>query len=199
MLSTDIRTKFFLLKDDATRVALPEKVDAIICEMIATGLIEELQIPTMNNILKYAKRHVRVLLNYLENYVDLVFNNDTFHNHKLKIVRYEFPDIRCTKSTPFSNKHLYSRIDFSRINMNNKINKGIVMTIDRDGWINGLRISSKSIFYDGSTLDGTSAYSYPVIFPIEDIRVKKGDRFQVCLSYRMCGGLQNFKYDISQK
>lgn len=192
------QNKIVLISGDVTRMTMPEKVDVIIGEMIATGLIEELQIPAMNNVLKYAKRNVRVLINHFENYVDLVFNKDTFYKHKLQIIRYEFPDFPCLKSVPFSDKYLYSKIDLSKVNKNNRIDKEIIISIAKEGLINGLRISSKSIFCDGSTLEGTCAYSYPLIFPLEDLRVKKGDKFRVNLSYRLCEGLEKFKYNVSK-
>lgn len=188
--------KIILHQGDVTKMKLPEKVDVIIGEMIATGLIEELQVPAMNNLLKYAKRNVRVVLKQPEKYCDLVFNEDTFYNHKLKIIRYEFPDESCTKSESFSKRYLYSTIDFTKVNKKAEIDKEMVIRIKEDGIINGLRISSKSLFFNGMTLWGTSAYSYPLIFPLEDVKVKRGDKFQVNLSYKMCVGLENFKYNV---
>lgn len=51
--------RIVVLEGDATKIKLPEKVDVIIAEMVATGLIEELQIPAMNNTLASAKKSVQ--------------------------------------------------------------------------------------------------------------------------------------------
>lgn len=192
------KEKIVLIKADARNVCLPEKVDVIITEMIATGLIEELQIPAMNNILKFAKRDVRVVLKSLENYVDLTFNKDEYFSHKLKIIRYEYPDIKSLKATPMTAKVMYKKVDFSKINRNNKVMLKTELKALRNGKINGLRISSKTIFHDGTTFDSSSAYCYPVILPVQDMTVKKGDRFLVILSYKMCEGFNNIRYKVSR-
>jgi predicted RNA methylase len=44
-----------LIQGDARKITLPEKIDVAICEMISTGLIKEMQVPVMNNVLKYLK------------------------------------------------------------------------------------------------------------------------------------------------
>ncbi len=60
--------KIIVLEGDVRNIKLPEKIDVIIGEMIATGLIEELQIPAMNNIIKYMPYIPTYLKNlYLKN------------------------------------------------------------------------------------------------------------------------------------
>lgn len=115
--------RIHVVKDDATKVALPEKVDVIIGEMIATGLIEELQIPAMNNLLKLAKPDTRVLLNAIENYADLVFNRDTYYGHSMKIIRYEYPGEPALKSIPLSNKVCYRKVDFAKPVRDSKVDE----------------------------------------------------------------------------
>jgi hypothetical protein len=51
-----LEDRIVLIHGDVCKVDLPEKVDVIIGEMIATALIEELQVPAMNNMLRFAKR-----------------------------------------------------------------------------------------------------------------------------------------------
>lgn len=114
-----------ILQGDASEVALPEPVDVIICEMISTGLIEELQIPVMNNLLKYGREGVKPVLAAFENYVDLVHNNNVFYGHPLEIIRYEFPDCEYLEepleSTPLTNKAMYGRVEFTRFIPSNTI------------------------------------------------------------------------------
>jgi predicted RNA methylase len=68
----------------------------------------------------------------------------------------------------------------------------------RDGKINGLRISTRTIFHDGSSSDSSPAYCYPVILPVQDMTVKKGHKYLVSLSYEMCKGFNNLKYAVSR-
>jgi predicted RNA methylase len=191
--------KIEIVEGDVTKVELPEKVDVIVGEMIATGLIEELQIPAMNNILRYAKKNVKVVLKEFENYADLVFNKDEYYGKKFKLLRYEYPEEKELISISFSKKVLYKKIDFSQYNEDVVVDYASTMEIIRDGMINGIRISSRSIFYDNSSFDASFAYSYPIILPIDTVEVKKGDVFLIELNYKMCGGFGDFNYLIKKK
>lgn len=186
------------VKGDIRKVKLPQKIDAVICEMIATGLIDELQIPAINNILNFTKKNAKFLLKSYESYADLVYNNDVFYDHKLKIIRYEYSDVPKTRSILFSNTKIYNKKDLSRVNKNNTISKKILLTINKNGLINSIRITGKTILYDNSIFESSFAFSFPIILPVEDIKAKKGDKFQINLSYEMCGGLKKLKYAIKK-
>lgn len=188
-----------ILEGDATTVQLPEKVDVIIGEMIATGLIEELQIQAMNNMLKFGTKDVRVLLNKIENYVDLVFNNNVYYGHKFNSIRYEYPDLKQLTSILFTESKMYSSVDFSQSTINTKVDFSTQFVIEKNGVINALRISSKTIFYDNSQLGATFAYCYPIILPIVEQQVKKGDKFVVSLSYELCGGFDTLNYSADKQ
>jgi protein arginine N-methyltransferase 1 len=191
------KDKIILIKGDARKVELPEKIDVIICEMIATGLIEELQVPAMNHLLSFAKPNVKVILNAIENYAELVFSNEIFYDHKMKIIQYEYSGIENLQSKPKSGQVMYKKISFSKINNDNRVDASINLKILRGGVVNGIRISSRTVFYDGSTFNSSFAYCYPIILPIENVNTKKGDEFLLKLSYRMCEGFQSLKYSIS--
>jgi len=192
------KEKISVIAGDVRNVRLPEKVDVIIAEMISTGLIEELQVPAMNNMLRFAKPRVRVVLESLELYADLVSNKNDYFGHKLNIIRYEYPDVKSQKATPMTAKVMYRKVDFSKVNNDNQVSLKSEFTILRDGNINGLRISMRTIFHDGSTFDSSFAYCYPVILPVQDMTVKKGDKVLVTLSYEMCKGFNNLKYAVSR-
>ncbi len=197
--ANDIGNKIVIIQGDVTKVDLPEKVDVIMGEMIATALIEELQVPAMNNILRFAKKSTRVLLREYKTSIDLVNNNENYYGHAFKIVRYEYPEMKKLKSLSFSAKYLISDVDFSKVNKDLVVDKNIEIITIRDGVINGIRLSGESIFFDNSTLDGTFAYSYPIILPTDSVEVKKGNIFNLKISYKICGGMQTLRYSISKK
>lgn len=192
------QNEIVIINGDVRKVLLPEKVDVIIGEMVATGLIEELQIPAMNNLLRSGKPNVKVVLNRIENYIDLVYNNDSFYGFAMKILRYEYPEEDRLISTPRSEKKMYCNMDFSKINNNIKIDEKAKLAITKDGMINGLRISSKTIFNGGSSLDGSPAYCYPIILPLSDTKVRAGDVFSVKLKYKMCNGFGGLSYNVEK-
>lgn len=188
-----------IIQGDVTSIKLPEKVDVIVGEMIATGLIEELQIPATNNMLRFANKGARVVLNKYDNYIDLVNSNNNFYDYKFKIVQYEYAGDTDLNVSALSEKTMYKSVDFSKINTDNLIDARLKILIKKSGILNGLRISGKSIFSDGSSFDYSFAYSYPIILPIIDTPVEKGDIVLVDFSYIMCGGFNSLKYKISKK
>jgi predicted RNA methylase len=188
--------KIEVIHADATNVNLIEKVDVVICEMIATGLIEELQVPAMNNALKYVKKGARIILQEYDILLDLVHNRDDFYNKSFKVFRYEFPDKTRLRSQSFTEKHLFAKVDFRKVHVNTFVKNILVLTAQKSGAINGIRISSMTTFSDSSTLDHSLSYSFPVILPIETRLIKKGERFEVSLSYKLCEGPQHLRYSI---
>lgn len=67
-----------VIHGDATTVSLPNKVDVIVCEMIATSLIEELQVPVMNNMLRHANPGCRVVLEQYHCHAELVWQKNNY-------------------------------------------------------------------------------------------------------------------------
>lgn len=189
------RIKF--IKGDARDIKLPEKADVIICEMIATGLIDEIQIPVLNNILKYSKNRNHIVPYTLRNYIDLVYNNNKFYNHILHIIRYEYSWHPELKSLSYTQKHLYREIDFRIIN-NDMVDAKLDLKIERSGKINGLRISNETVFPDGSILGDSEAYCIPLILPIKEQQVQKGDTYTLRRSYNMCKGLKTIDYTLEK-
>ncbi len=191
--------KIKVIKGNAIYAKLPEKVDVIICEMIATGLIEELQIPVMNNMLKYAKKNVKLLIKSFSCFVDLVYNNASFYDCQLNIFRYEYPEIRKTKSLVLSETKKYFGANFCRKNKLSKINKKISLRIKKDGMINGIRISCKTLLGNGKVFDFSSAYSFPLILPIENRKVKKNEKYEVTLAYTICSQQNDLTFSIHKQ
>ncbi|MCC7312252.1 MAG: 50S ribosomal protein L11 methyltransferase [Sulfuritalea sp.] len=197
-----LEERIVLVHGDVCTVDLPEKVDVIIGEMIATALIEELQVPAMNNMLRFAKRGrraTRVLLSGYKTYIDLVNNPETYYGHSFKILRYEYSDsqvARKLRSKPFSDKQLISDVDFTRINTDLKVKQNLCIPATRRGEINGLRLSGETRFFDGSTLGASYAYSYPVILPIDTREVAKGQVLKVKIGYTICGGMKTLRYSV---
>jgi predicted RNA methylase len=183
-----------VIEGDITQVRLPEKVDVVIGEMIATALIEELQVPAMNNILKSAKKDCKVVLNVYNTYVDLVHNEESYYGYNFKILRYEYPDETELKSISYSKKALIDTSDFGKTRQNLFVKKELQLPIRKTGQINGVRLSGETIFSDGSKLGPTFAYSYPIILPVDTTLVKKGEIYTLVISYKISSGMQGLKY-----
>lgn len=179
-------------------VSLPEKVDVIIGEMIATALIEELQVPAVNHVLKFAKKDVRVLLNTYTLYADLVHNNNVVEGFVFDVIRYEYPDEPELASLPATKSHTVEIFDFSKQIKKLSIKSKFSLTVTKSMKINGFRLRGKTTFWDKTTLGATFAYDYPIVLPIQEVSVKKGDQFEISLSYKVSGGLDSLKYSVNK-
>jgi predicted RNA methylase len=183
-----------IIPADALEVTVPEKVTVVIAEMVATGLIEELQVKAMNNILKFTTKNVKVILNKYQTYIDIVSNNEKFYGLSFKILRYEYPNEPSIASTPHSRKIEIASYNFERQTGDLQVSKNIDIKITKAGVVNAIRISGKTTFSDKSSLGATFAYDYPLILPIESIKVKKGDIINVKIQYIANEGLSTLSY-----
>jgi len=190
--------KIALIQDDVRNVKLTETVDVIIGEMIATGLIEELQVPAMNNLLGFVKDDYRVLLQTMENYAEPVYCNQKQYRKKMPIIGYEYPGLTKLAVKPLSPKVMYYRADFEKRIEDTQIDREIPFRIrgGEGAVINAVRISNKTIFWDGSSFGASDAYCYPILLPVDDMKVSAGDTVLLELSYTLCGGFSNLKYAL---
>lgn len=138
-----------VIQGDATTLQLPENGDVVICEMIATGLIEELQVPVMNNMLRYVNPGYRVVLERYHCHAELVHQQNLYYGKKFDLLRYEFPDDASLQSTILSNRVTYQRVDFSQPVNDNRVAARLEFTAHQGGNVNGLRLSATSYFTGG--------------------------------------------------
>lgn len=187
-----------VMQADATTVELPEKVDVVICEMIATALLEELQIPAMNNALRFVKPDSKVVLEHYNISADLVNHKNTFYGKRFDVIRYEFPDKPSLKSQSLSMSESLVEVDFRKPHDDTLVERSFSLTVTETGVVNGLRLSAVTVFADGSEFDFSVSYSFPVILPVEAIEVEPGDVFAVGVSYSMCEGPKRLEYSVDK-
>lgn len=135
-----------VIQGDATTLTLPENVDVIVCEMIATALIDELQVPVMNNLLRQVNSDHRVVLEQYHCHAELVEHPNKHYGKTFNIFRYEFAEINGSQSVPLSNRLTYQRVDFSRPVSEDAISSRLDFKVHETGKVNGLRLSTTTIF-----------------------------------------------------
>ena len=188
-----------IISQDVLRVRLKEKLDVVICEMIATGLVEELQPRVMNYIRKYLKPDSRIILQKYTTKVDLVNCREVFHGFKFKSFKYELSGIKDTWTEKYSSAQQIGEVDFRKEIKNFEIDSNLVLTVTKNGIINGLRISGETLLSGNYKIFATPAYSYPIVLPIKTQKVMKGDCFSVKISYKIGGGIGSIKYSVNRK
>lgn len=189
--------KISLFKGSVLDFSCPEKVDGIICEMVDTAMVEEIQIQAMNHLLPFLKQGGWVLPPLIESFADLVFQKDEFDGQKVETVRYEFqyhPEMKCKR---FSEKIQFHRADFS-VQNDDKIKAKITIPVEKSGTINGIRISSVTAFSNGKTLGTTDSYQVPFILPLKTKSVERGEVFEISVDYESGTDVNKINYSLRQ-
>ena len=114
------------------------------------------------------------------------------------LVKYEYPGDEWMASTTMSDRALLCAVDFRVITEDPHVDRTMTLRASSAGTINGLRISSTSTLADGSTFGASSAYSYPIVMPVEDLVVEEGEELTVSVQYELCGGMRGFNYRVSR-
>lgn len=187
--------------DDVRNVKLEgsKAFDAVIMELLTTGMVDEYQVWTANNL------HERGLVD--ESTVFIPKRQDTFVTlSQMNFVEYgltmrmvmhlwePFPreeflsllsESTLLNSVPFNKKH---SLDFSWVG---------VFDVDTPGTLNSVYLTSKTILNDSLDVGDTLALNAPVVVPLEnDHVVQKGDRVECSIEYKFGGGYRNFKADV---
>jgi predicted RNA methylase len=208
LVANGFEDRIAILAGDVTTIDLPESVDVIVGEMVATGLIEELQIPASNNMLRFRNPSTRVLLRAIENHADLVQRREEFYGLRFPIIGYQYPGDAVLEATAVTTSFMYKRVEFDTSISDSTIDASFVLTAPpppppqpeeagaRDRAINALRIRSISEFWDGSRFGASFAYCYPILLPIKPMAVAPGSRYRVSLQYRMCEGFGTLRYGV---
>lgn len=185
---------------DARQVVPPEKVNVIICEMVATGLIEELQVPVMNHALQFAERDCHVIPHVIDCLVEAVHVKDRFYGFRLPVPQYQYPGEDSAIVSSLTKRVIYQHVDFTKVN-SQKVDVTLEFEIranPKGRNINGIRLSNETTFPDGHTLGGTNAYCYPLILPVQPVSARGGDKILLSLSYTMCGGFRTLNYSLQK-
>lgn len=195
-----------LIIGDGRTVTPPEKVDVIICEMVSTGLLNELQRSVMDHALDYLNPGGRVIPSKMFCFAELVEGNNIFYGYKMPIIQYEYP-MEGTKwlerigyfkkSKALSDTVQYSTHDFTQKEPKQEISKTIEFKIQKNGIVNGIRLTNRTLFPNGQILDATISYCMPMILPTDDIKVKNGDRLSLDLNYSLSKGAKTLDYHVN--
>lgn len=176
-----------IINTDATTYKLDPKADVIICEMLDTALIDEEQIPVINNAIKYIKPTTTIIPKGVENTIELIKTNI---NH---ITYYEDNH---PKYTPLSDKITYNSIEFNKT-INPNVDTKITITPTDNNTANAIKLTTNTILTDEVKLEPTPMLNPPLLIPLnQSINVKKDEKIEIQLKYEMGGGLDTITANI---
>ena len=189
------------LRIDARKLDLAKvpKPDVVTCEMITTGLIGEMQGPVLSSLRQAGliDHQTRLIPAALTTSIALVNADFTFYGFDLR-----FPLFIDYFSRSFEQRVdlLSEAKELHSVNFLDDFDEHIaarcLLVANTTGSVDGLLLTSTTLFPDGSGVGTCVSYCQPVVLPVRPaIPVKKGDVMGVKVHYRMGGGFDSLRYE----
>lgn len=185
---------------DARNFIYPENLsfDVVTIELLTTGMVDEYQVKALNNLHKQKKVTAETMFipQKQETYISLMNAKFNIYGFVFKMVKHLWNNLsENQQGEKMSKETLLNNINFSQIN-DELFEKELTLTATKDGLVNSIYLTSKLFFVDGLYLNDTETLNAPVVVPIENIRVKEGEKINIKISYLFGGGYNNFKIEI---
>jgi len=185
---------------DARSFQYPKDInfDVVVMEMLTTGMVDEYQIQALNNLHKQNKVSSDTVFipKIQKTYASLVNSKSNLYGFEFKMVTHLWNNLsQNLKVKTLSDTELVNDIDFSKIN-DEYCNINIEFKIKDDGLVNGILLTSETILTDSLVLKDTETLNAPVVVPIDDVNVRRGDVLSINIDYKFGGGYANFKVKI---
>ncbi len=192
-----LQNKIHIHFGDALKFKISGKADVVVCEMLDTGLIDELQVEVMNYAVKnILKQNGIVVPLGVENYVQLIYKD-----FRIFGINYALPHFEAygnpVNYTQMSEALKILSIRFNKVN-DLFFNKVIKFTIIDKGTINAFRLTTKTVLTPDIIIAGSEWLNPPFVFPFKPLRVNKDDIVLLNLSYKFGGGIESVKYSVEK-
>lgn len=184
------------MRGDAREVDIPEDVDVLMCELLDTGLIAELQVPVMNYATEnFLKDSGKVIPHSAETSMNLIKCDFEFKGSKFAVPHFE--EYGSRESKQISDPVSYHEVNFSYYN-DEIVKEKITLEASKSGTTNAIQLNTDVKFAESLNPTGSSPWLDPPLnLPLEDeIYVNPGDELEVEIDYELGGGLGNIHYEL---
>lgn len=174
------------------------KFDVVTMELLTTGMVDEYQIKALNNLHNQNKVSNQTIFipQSQETYISLANSKFNIYGFKFKMIKHLWNNLSENQQGQIMSEYLLlNSIDFSIIN-NEVFDKEITLIANNTGVVNSVYLSSIAVFNESFKLKDTETLNAPVVVPIPDIKVNKGDKIKLHINYVFGGGYNNFKINI---
>lgn len=169
-----------VINSDVLSYNFEKKADLIVCEMMDTALIDEEQVPVLNHARRFLKKTGEIIPKGIINTVELVNLEREYVHWDEDGVHYEV----------FSDAEVYSKFDFLE-DINPNFEKILSIKANRDGIVNGLKITTFTKLNDEIICGPTPMLNPPLLIPMGGRSVKSNDLINVKLKYIMGKGIES--------
>jgi SAM-dependent methyltransferase len=185
---------------DATEAVLPAAADVVICELIDTGLMEEMQVAVLNALRTRGVIGPRTKLvpGRYSTFLELVDVDDCFYGFRVAGPKHEWPSFETdevwyrTAIAPLTERVLVAETDFAGI-VEATVARTVTLVGHRNGVANAVRIGGTAHLAPGIDLGATETINGDKILDLgEAIPVSLGTAITVEVRYVLGGGLSSF-------
>lgn len=173
-----------VINTDVFEYNFTKKADLIVCEMMDTAMIDEEQIPVLNHVREFLKEDGAIIPMGIINTVELV---------KLERKNIHWDEDGANYEV-FSDAEVYSTFDFMD-DIKPEFEKAISLKANRDGTINGLKITTFTKLNENIICGPTPMLNPPLLIPLDERFVKSNDFINVKLKYIMGNGIESIEIE----
>ncbi|HKO91502.1 MAG TPA: 50S ribosomal protein L11 methyltransferase [Polyangiaceae bacterium] len=208
-----------VVQADIQSAPLPRAVDVLICEMMDTGLMEEMQVSAVNSLFERGvlAPHTRCIPCQYETFLELGCSDFNYYGHEVLMPRHDWPHLRvadareegCTCSTgsrgtgwlptgfhALSDLECLSLLDLQQP-VSEQVDVTLAIPIIASGVVNAVRISARARLCAGLVVGATNALNGDKVLPLDAARVSAGEAVVARIRYRRGGGLASFAVECS--
>jgi predicted RNA methylase len=197
-----------VVEGDIHAAPLSEPADVFICEMMDTGLMDEMQVTAINALRarKILSGQTRMIPFLYETSVELGYTEFKYYGFTLLVPQHQWAHYANgnngwlpTSFEAIAPPERVALTDF-RSNIDPDVTAAFTVTAQRSGVVNAVRVSARTELAPGLILGATNALNGDKILPLgEDVLVEAGARYRVNVSYRMGGGLDSLKAGLRKE
>ena len=193
-----------VVEGDVRRVPLPRDADVFICEMMETGLMDELQVTALSALRESGviTARTRLIPFWYETYVELGFAGFDYYGCTVLAPKHEWPHVADAGSgwlpstfEPRSGRRRVRALDL-REPIQAAVDARLELPITGGGAVNAIRISARAHLAEGMVLGATNALNGDKVLPIDQVLLAAGDVADVHVRYLMGGGLASFQAEL---
>lgn len=198
MRANDVDNVEYIMAD-ARNVTLPEEVDVVLCEMLDTALVAELQVPVMNHAVDtLLAPDGTTVPSEAKTTVSLVNSPYQFCGGEFELPHFEA--YGSDDSATLSEEVTYHTVEFDGQN-DTTVRERVTVTASDSGCVNGIQLNTYVRFAEGMPYTSPSQWlNPPLTLPTQQsYEVEEGEEFTVALSYGLGDGLNDISYSVERR
>jgi len=168
--------------------------DVVIMEMLTTGLVDEHQLYSVNNLHQKSlvKKTTKFIPQRQDTYVSLSEIDFEDYDFNMRMVKHYWDPFPVDKINIVSKPKLLNSINFEEITDLDFKTK-IKLTAIKGGTVNSLYLTSNTILQDHIEVADTLSLNAPVAVPLlSDMEIMKDEEVELLIEYKFGGGFRNF-------